>query len=70
MVFVTMSSPLGIILEQTHDGWAVCLTDGRRLARFRGPGARLRAECHLARYFSPDERARGLRAFWRIGRER
>lgn len=24
-------------------GWAVCLTDGRELARFRGPGARVRA---------------------------
>jgi hypothetical protein len=24
-------------------GWAVCLTDGRELARFRGPGARWRA---------------------------
>jgi hypothetical protein len=50
MVFVPMSSPLGIILKPTDDGWAVCLTDGRQLARFRGPGARWRAARHLARY--------------------
>lgn len=49
---VIMSSTLAIILKQTHDGWAVCLTDGRELAHFRGPGARLRAQRHMARCFS------------------
>ncbi len=50
MVVVTMHSSLAIILKPTPDGWAVCLTDGRELARFRGPGARWRAQRHLARY--------------------
>jgi hypothetical protein len=34
---------LAIILKPILGGWAVCLTDGRELARFRGPGARVRA---------------------------
>jgi hypothetical protein len=66
---VTMSSSLGIILQPTHDGWAVCLTDGRRLVGFRGPGARWRAERYLARYFSSVARARTQR-FLPIGPER
>jgi hypothetical protein len=38
-----MSSLPAIILRPLTAGWAVCLTNGRELARFRGPGARLRA---------------------------
>jgi hypothetical protein len=38
-----MSQPLAIILRPLPLGWAVCLTDGRELARFRGPGAHTRA---------------------------
>ena len=38
-----MSYPLAIILRPLPFGWAVCLTDGRELARFRGPGAHARA---------------------------
>ncbi|MGB9183743.1 MAG: hypothetical protein WCB67_06730 [Solirubrobacteraceae bacterium] len=53
-----MGSTLAIILKPTHDGWAVCLTDGRQLAHFRGPGARWRAQRHLARCFSRDGGAR------------
>ncbi|HTU86980.1 MAG TPA: hypothetical protein VMF57_15495 [Solirubrobacteraceae bacterium] len=34
---------LSIILRPIQWGWAVCLTDGRELARFRGPGAHWRA---------------------------
>jgi hypothetical protein len=34
---------IAIILKQIPGGWAVCLTDGRELARFRGPRARTRA---------------------------
>ncbi|MGO9907913.1 MAG: hypothetical protein ACLP4R_21640 [Solirubrobacteraceae bacterium] len=34
---------LAIILKPIFGGWAVCLTDGRELVRFRGPGARGRA---------------------------
>lgn len=34
---------LSIILRPIFVGWAVCLTDGRELARFRGPGAHGRA---------------------------
>ena len=36
-------NPLAIILEPIPGGWAVCLSDGRELARFRGLGARRRA---------------------------
>lgn len=38
-----MSSALAIILKPILWGWAVCLTDGRELARFHGLGARGRA---------------------------
>ena len=38
-----MSSPLAIILRPLPGGWAVCLTNGRELARFRGIGAHWRA---------------------------
>jgi hypothetical protein len=38
-----MNDPLAIILKPIIAGWAVCLTDGRELVRFRGPGARRRA---------------------------
>lgn len=38
-----MSGSLAIILKPLTWGWAVCLTDGRELVRFRGPGARDRA---------------------------
>ena len=38
-----MREALAIILKPILGGWAVCLTDGRELARFRGPGARGRA---------------------------
>ena len=38
---------LSIILKPIARGWAVCLTDGRELARFRGPGARTRAARYL-----------------------
>jgi hypothetical protein len=38
-----MREALAIIFKPILGGWAVCLTDGRELARFRGPGARGRA---------------------------
>jgi hypothetical protein len=38
-----MTNTLAITLKPIFGGWAVCLSDGRRLALFRGPGARLRA---------------------------
>jgi hypothetical protein len=42
-----MSGPLAIILKPLAWGWAVCLTDGRELIRFRGPRARERALRYL-----------------------
>jgi hypothetical protein len=42
-----MSGPLAIILKPLAWGWAVCLSDGRELVRFRGPGARERALRYL-----------------------
>jgi hypothetical protein len=40
---MAMYDPLAIILKPIFAGWAVCLTDGRELMRFRGLGARRRA---------------------------
>jgi len=44
---VEMSHALRITIRPIFGGWVVCLTDGRELARFRGPGARLRANRYL-----------------------
>jgi hypothetical protein len=38
-----MTTVYSIIFKPILGGWAVCLSDGRELARFRGPGARGRA---------------------------
>jgi hypothetical protein len=45
-----MAATVALILKPIPAGWAVCLTDGRELARFRGPGARWRA----LRFLSSD----------------
>ena len=42
-----MANALAIILKPLRFGWAVCLTDGRELARFHGPLARARALAYL-----------------------
>ncbi len=42
-----MSYALAITMKQVPGGWAVCLTNGRELARFRGLGARFRALRYL-----------------------
>jgi hypothetical protein len=34
---------LALIIRPIRHGWAVYLTDGRELARFRGPGSKRRA---------------------------
>ena len=39
-----------IMLRPIPYGWGVYLTDGRRLARFRGPGAKMRATRYLLRF--------------------
>jgi hypothetical protein len=39
---------LAVEIGPTDRGWAVFLTDGRVLARFRGPGAKRRALHYLA----------------------
>ena len=39
---------LAAMLQPIDHGWAVKLTDGRELARFRGPGAKRRALRYLA----------------------
>jgi hypothetical protein len=44
---VGMSHALRITLRPIFGGWVVCLSDGRELARFRGPGARSRADRYL-----------------------
>jgi hypothetical protein len=42
---------LAIVLSPVLGGWAVRMTDGRELARFRGPGARFRALRYLHRWY-------------------
>ena len=42
-----MSYALAITLKHVPGGWAVCLSNGRELARFRGFGARCRALRYL-----------------------
>jgi hypothetical protein len=42
-----MTNSLALILKPILGGWAVLLTDGRELVRFRGPGARWRALRYL-----------------------
>jgi hypothetical protein len=39
---------LAVMIRPTHQGWGVYLTDGRELARFRGPGSKWRALRYLA----------------------
>jgi hypothetical protein len=39
---------LALILKPIDRGWVVAFTDGRELARFRGPGARWRAMRYIA----------------------
>ena len=39
---------LALMIRPTHRGWAVYLTDGREVARFRGPGSKWRALRYLA----------------------
>jgi hypothetical protein len=38
-----MNNPVALTFKRILAGWAVCLPDGRELARFRGPGAGARA---------------------------
>lgn len=45
-----MTAALSIILRPVVGGWSVCLSDGRELERFRGPGARWRALRYLQAY--------------------
>jgi hypothetical protein len=54
-----MTKTLAISLRPIFAGWAVCLTDGRELARFLGPGARARALRYLRTQLATDVRAAG-----------
>ena len=40
---------LALNIRPTPHGWAVCLSDGRELARFNGPCAKRRAMRYLVR---------------------
>jgi hypothetical protein len=40
---------LGLMIGPAHGGWAVYLSDGHEVARFRGLGARRRALRYIAR---------------------
>jgi hypothetical protein len=54
---IAMTSTLAITLKPLVGGWAVCLTDGRELARFRGPGARERALRYVSTKITSRPRA-------------
>jgi hypothetical protein len=47
---------LAVMLKPILWGWTVSLTDGRELARFRGPWARERALRYLSAEFGPGAR--------------
>ena len=51
IIDLAMSNALAIVLKPLTWGWAVCLTNGREVARFYGPGARLRALRYLRTEF-------------------
>jgi hypothetical protein len=55
-----MSSAYAMILTPIRGGWAVSLTDGRRLASFRGPLARCRALRYLTQVTGARSGLRGL----------
>jgi hypothetical protein len=40
---------LALMIGPTADGWAVYVTDGREVGRYRGLGAKRRALRHVAR---------------------
>ena len=52
-----MPTAYSIIFKQILSGWSVCLSDGRELARFRGPAARCRALRYLHTQFMSGVRA-------------
>ena len=58
IIIIVMSSALAIILKPILWGWAVCLTDGRELARFHGLGAHGRALRYVQSWWAvPDAQA-------------
>jgi hypothetical protein len=46
-----------LMLKRIHNGWALALSDGREIARFRGFGARRRALRYLATYGQVPQRS-------------
>lgn len=52
-----MATTYSIVLKPILGGWAVCLSDGRELARFRGPGAKCRAVRYLRARLVPSRTA-------------
>lgn len=52
-----MCTAYSILLKPILWGWAVCLSDGRELARFRGPAARCRALRYLHAQLTSGGRA-------------
>lgn len=44
-----MAKALSMMIRPIRHGWAVQLSNGRELARFRGPGSRWRAMRYLIR---------------------
>jgi hypothetical protein len=58
-----------LMLRPTVDGWAVYLTNGRELARYRGFCSKQLALRYLQRYVgTPAESGRSPRRWWRRSR--
>jgi hypothetical protein len=49
---------LSLMMRPTDDGWAVCLTDGHELARYRGFCSKQLALRYLQRYTRSISKAR------------
>jgi len=50
-----------LMIRPTAGGWAVCLTDGQELIRYRGPFAKRLALRYLHRYAEASQRLRDSR---------
>lgn len=55
-------SALALLVRPIANGWAVVLTNGQELVRYRGIGAKRRAIRYLVRYIDAQRTYGGLQA--------
>lgn len=56
---------LSLMIRPTKNGWAVCLTNGEELVRYRGFYSKQLALRYLSRYARSMSTARRLPSWWR-----